>query len=55
MSGKGDWIRPRQISEEDWSDNWDNIFGKKQKSKKPKDPSKSTVKPAKRTVTRPEQ
>jgi hypothetical protein len=29
MSGKGDKRRPMQISQEEFSDNWDRIFGNK--------------------------
>ena len=33
-AGKGDKYRP--VDYKKWSDNWDNIFGKKKKSKSPK-------------------
>jgi len=34
MSGKGSDQRPRQISDEQFADNWEKIFGKNQENAK---------------------
>ena len=32
MTYKGSWQRPKEITEEQFSNNWDAIFGKKEKT-----------------------
>lgn len=33
-NGKGDKIRPSQVSQEEWEENWERVFGKNNKKKK---------------------
>lgn len=33
MNGKGSAPRPKTVSQETWSKNWDKIFGKKKEKK----------------------
>ncbi len=36
-NGKGDFRRPRQVSDDDFARNWDAVFGKKSRSDVPHD------------------
>jgi hypothetical protein len=43
MSGKGDWQRPRFVSEAQWAENWERAFGKKEVKRKTQDGAKESV------------